>query len=109
MALEYRRNGYKHFEADMFFERDGKYLYDPSKIAAAHQWCQRKTREALSAGYSVVVSNTFTRRFELEPYIEMARELDAALTIIEAKGCYQNVHGVPDSVIEKMHARWESL
>ena len=27
----------------------------------------------------------------------------------EAKGTFQNTHGVPDSTIEKMRARWESL
>ena len=28
--------GYAHFEADIFLEVDGVYVYDPSRIKAAH-------------------------------------------------------------------------
>ena len=31
--------GYKHFEADMFFEVGGVYLYDAKRIGEAHAWC----------------------------------------------------------------------
>jgi hypothetical protein len=99
---------HKHFEADMFFMKDGIYQYDPTKIKQAHEWCQRQTFNALANGKSVVVSNTFTRLFELEPYFEMAKTFGIEPNIIEATGNWPNVHGVPAEVVEKMRQRWET-
>ena len=62
-------------------------------------------REALAAGRRVVVSNTFTQLRELEPYLAMTR----TVRIIEARGTWQNVHGVPAEMLERMAQRWEQL
>lgn len=101
--------GYVHLEADMFFAQDGEYKFDAGKIKDAHAWCQAMTRDALSQEKDVVVSNTFTQQWEMIPYIRMATEYGIVAQIIEAKGNFMNVHGVPPEVIEKMRARWEDL
>jgi hypothetical protein len=98
----------RHYEADMYFEKPGgSYLFDPKKIKQAHEWCQRKTRAALEAGLDVIVSNTFTQHWEMESYVKMAEELGAKLEIITARGQWQNIHGVPDSAIQRMKNRWQ--
>jgi predicted kinase len=97
--------GYQHFEADMFFEVDGKYQYDASRIREAHDWCKRSTKEALSKNMKVVVSNTFTRQQELAPYLEMSDKIQ----IVEAQGNWKNRHDVPEQVIRNMAARWEQI
>lgn len=99
---------HQHFEADMFFEQDGEYRYDASKIKDAHEWCQIQTFKALANGKSVVVSNTFTRRSEMEPYFDMAKTFGIVPRIIEATGNWPNIHGVPESVIQNMKQRWET-
>jgi len=99
--------GYRHFEADQFFVVDGVYRYDPALAGAAHQQCQEKTHKALLCGDNVVVSNTFTRLWEMEPYFRMVACLDVTVRVVEALGEYPNVHGVPSEVIDKMRARWE--
>jgi sensor domain CHASE-containing protein len=53
------------------------------------------------------VSNTFTQKWEVQPYIDMAKNIGAELEIITAKGNYQNIHGVPDEVIERMKTKWQ--
>lgn len=101
---------YEHYEADMFFVgADGVYRYDREKIRDAHEWCQRKTFEALANGKRVVVSNTFTRRFEMEPYFEMCKDFGIEPVIIEANGNWPNVHGVPAEIIDNMRRRWENI
>lgn len=60
----------------------GAYRYDASRIRDAHAWCQYRTREALALGRRVVVSNTFTRLQEMEPY----RSMTSSIRIIEATG-----------------------
>ena len=97
--------GFEHFEADMYFERDGIYRYDASRIKEAHAWCQKMTREALAAGKRVVVSNTFTRLQEMEPYRSMAE----LVRVVQAKGNWENIHGVPAETIQRMKQRWEAL
>lgn len=97
--------GFEHFEADMFFEEDGQYHYDASRIRDAHSWCQLMTRQALAKGEKVVVSNTFTQLRELEPYQLMTINV----RVVEARGKWQNKHGVPVEMLERMEQRWEAL
>ena len=66
-------------------------------------------RQALEAGCSVVVANTFTRRWEMEPYLRAAKRRGVSVRIVEATGSWPNVHGVPAEAIERMRARWESI
>jgi len=68
MALVLAQVGYVHYEADMYFMQDGQYQYDSRQVRQAHQWCREQTLRALQAGKRVVVSNTFTRLQEMEPY-----------------------------------------
>jgi predicted kinase len=109
MAKHISLVGFEHYEADMFFEREGEYRYDANKIKDAHEWCQRETFKALANGQNVVVSNTFTRRFEMEPYFEMAKTFGIEPRIIEARGNWPNIHCVPEATIEKMLNRWEAI
>ena len=105
MARSLVSEGFLHFEADMFFEVDGQYRYDATRIREAHSWCQNMARQALAAGKRVVVSNTFTQLRELAPYFSMAQNA----RVIEANGKWQNVHGVPAETLERMASRWEPL
>lgn len=105
MARTLVSEGFHHFEADMFFEVDGHYQYDATRIRDAHNWCQNMARQALAAGKRVVVSNTFTQLRELEPYFNMTH----SARVIEATGKWQNVHGVPTEMLERMALRWEPL
>ena len=98
-----------HYEADMFFYTNGSYDFNPSKLKDAHAWCKNKTEEDLRNGKSVIVSNTFTQKWEIEPYIELGKKYGAEIIIKKATGNYQNVHGVPDEVVEKMRSRWEDM
>lgn len=98
-----------HRETDQFFylNSDREYKFKPSMLPEAHLWCQREVREALQMGLKVVVSNTFTQLWEMEPYFAMCKELGKTFEVIEATGEFKNTHGVPAASIEKMKARWE--
>lgn len=99
-----------HWEADMFFVGDdGVYRFAPEALKQAHEWCQKMVRHDLEFGMSVVVSNTFTRKWEMEPYLKMATEFCAEVQIIECKGQWESKHDVPADKIEAMRARWENL
>ncbi len=98
----------KHFEADQFFEDEqGHYHFDPSKLKAAHRWCELQTERCLFHGEDVVVANTFVKLWELAPYVELAKHYAAELVVKECHGQYANVHGVPQASIERMAQEWQ--
>ena len=95
--------GMIHFEADMYFERNGEYEYNPRELSKAHSWCQYKVKEYLDSGMNVVVSNTFTQLWEMDPYLEMGHDVE----VIEMTEMYGSIHNIPDDKLEAMRARWE--
>nr|WP_250155624.1 AAA family ATPase [Vibrio sp. Y42_MX_L11] len=100
----------KLVEADQFFiDKDGLYQYDNAQIKNAHNWCKLETTRLLKAGFNVVVANTFVKNWEMKFYQNLANDMELAFEVIEVKGSYQNVHGVPDSVVERMASQFETL
>ena len=115
LARKIRRDSYNlykssicHFEADQFFiDVEWEYHFDPSKIKAAHTWCQVETEHALKNGASVIVSNTFTQLWEMQPYFEMAKKHNAEVVVYLCQGNFKNIHGVPDAKVKQMRDRFE--
>ena len=108
----YVPKGYVHCEADHFFEHPSphggvKYRYDPRMIPIAHAQCQQRVREALRGGNSVVVANTFVRKYEIQPYLNIARQYSVAVRIITMHGRFQSIHNVPAEKIEQMRKNFE--
>lgn len=95
-----------HVEADPYFYIDGVYVFDPSKLAAAHSQCLDKAVEALKSGKSAVVANTFTTLREMTPYLEVAREYGATVAVLNMLTQYEGVHNVPQATVDRMKARW---
>ncbi|MEZ9765626.1 AAA family ATPase [Vibrio splendidus] len=97
-------------EADMFFiNKDGEYKHVKRFIKDAHSWCQQEMKRLLLAGHNVVVANTFIKKWEVENYLKLAQSLglDLEVEVIEAKGRYQNVHGVPNEIVERMRNQYQ--
>lgn len=97
-----------HCEADKYFETMNGYEFDGSKIRLAHIWCQESVRLNINKHRLVVVSNTFCKKWEMQPYIDMCNEMGKTYEIVTCTGNYQNIHNVPESVIERMKANWEN-
>ena len=98
-----------HYEADMFFEKDGEYHFKRKLLDKAHEWCKFKTEEDLRNNKSVIVSNTFTRNWEINHYIELGKKYGAEIIIKKATGNYQNVHKLSDDIVNIMRSRWENV
>jgi len=97
-----------YFEADMMMiDHDGNYKFDPSKLSFCHDQCQRAVDVALTVGHNVAVSNTFTRKWEMKPYFDMAKKHGAQVTVIVCQGDFSNVHGVPNGKVQAMRDRFE--
>jgi predicted kinase len=104
-------------EADQFFyDSDGNYNFDPSKLRDAHKYCKDKVETFMSDNEKnsqfypeIIVSNTFTREWEMDEYFKLAKKYNYQVVslIVENRHGNKNVHGVPDSKIEEMRNRFE--
>lgn len=95
-------------EADHYMlDEKGNYNFSPKKLYECHRKCFDKFQKAVDLGKNVIVSNTFTTKREVRPYIEYALEKGVVIEIIHAKGNYKSVHGVPDEKVQLMKDREE--
>ena len=110
------KEGVMHAADDFFTTDDGSYNFDASKSPEAHSQCLARTKASIEAGEkNIVVHNTFTQRWEFQPYLALAEEQGCRITVISTYdgGCTdkelaeRNVHKVPVEVIQKMRNRWE--
>ena len=111
-ARKIMRNGVMEgfFEADQYFtDIDGKYSFNAKDLPKAHAWCLSRVAEVLQEGYTIGVVNTFTRKWEMRPYINFCKENNHTFTVLTCEGNYGNIHGVSDGVIESMRQRWEKV
>ena len=104
------------FEADQYFERTGEYNFIPSEIGKAHQWCKQQVENAMKVENAIksnfpeiAVSNTFTQKWEVKPYIELARKYEYEVQIITVQSEFKNIHNVPEESIQRMKKRWENF
>ena len=110
-----RSIGAVHFESDMFFFEGNEYKFNPLKLKQAHAWCQDQVRISMKnsdrtiGDLRIAVSNTFTQEWEMEPYIEMAKEYGFKVftIIVENRHGGVNEHDVPTEVLDKMKNRFE--
>lgn len=97
-----------HLENDMFhIDDEGHYCFDRRRQDEAVKWCLDMAELALSRGVSVVVSNTFTKRKYLKPYIDLAERYGHEHAVVRIDTYYGNVHDVPKEVVESMKRGFE--
>jgi predicted kinase len=114
---KYAYPNYEHLETDQLFMKNGVYQFDPKMLPNYHQIVQIEAAQYLKQGKNVVVSNTFSRKWELEPYTKMPYTSMTVYYVREPLDFYnqvdfelmatRNVYGVPLDVIKKMFLRWE--
>ena len=99
-----------HWETDQFFvdKTTGEYRFNPEQIKSKHMECQTQVEKSMLNGtLHVVVSNTFSRRWEMQPYVELAVKYGYMIQEVTVKADFGNEHNVPQDVIDRMRARWE--
>lgn len=107
----YRKDFYV-CEADQFFiAEDGfTYVYDSRYIKAAHDLCFATTQwHVYKRANMVVVANTFSRYWEIAPYVQLADRLPVTVEIYTCRNQWDNIHNVPPQIIDSMNARWEEF
>ena len=101
---------------DFFVDEQGNYNFNPEQIAEAHDWCKDQVRAYLLEGFETIcVANTFTKRWEVEPYLQIASENNCNVHVVslfdagmnDAQLAARCVHNVPINSIRSQRKRWE--
>lgn len=101
-------NPSRHREADMFHMVAGEYLFNPEKVKSSHAWCLAEmSRLIITGNEDCAVSNTFTRKWEYQPYIDVAEAAGYSVAVIDCHGSWDNCHNVPAEVVTSMKERWQ--
>lgn len=106
----YATDGGFHIEADMYhLDHNGEYKWDRENVSKAHQWCLDTAKVYMNQSKDniVVVSNTFTRRWEMQGYIEHAEKAGHEVDVVRMTRVHGNIHGVPPEVVQQMQERFE--
>ena len=98
-----------YYEADLYMiDNKGNYCFDKEKLKYCHDTCFENAIATLKDGYSVVVSNTFIKRWEMQRYIDAAKEIGVEVIEITVKSDFESTHGVPTETIERMKRDFEN-
>ena len=75
------------YEADDFFMVNGKYEFKPEQLAQAHKYCQTNVEWAMKSDTQyIAVANTFTRVWEMQPYLDLAEKYGYEVVIHTCEG-----------------------
>ena len=94
--------GYKHFENDQYFMKNGHYEFDLHKVKDAANCCFNNTANELAAGNDVVVSNVFVTVKAVNRYKELAKKYNATFKVLRMTGNFKNVHNIPKNAFTNM-------
>jgi deoxyadenosine/deoxycytidine kinase len=113
---------FEYYEADQYFtDYKGNYNFVAAQLPEAHQDVVEKVQafmmnindhhapanENLHA--RVVVSNTSTMEWEMQPYMDLAKQYGFTCysLIVENRHDGKTIHGVPETTLQAMEHRFE--
>ncbi len=105
-------NTYPVYSVDDYFtnKETGEYLFNFKDNHLAYKQCEERTKSAMEKhSAKIIVHNTFTMDWELEPYFKLAAEFNYHLFIVTVEKYHQgkNNHDVSDEQIQKMAEKYK--
>ncbi|XP_064546054.1 uncharacterized protein LOC135433750 [Drosophila montana] len=105
-----------HSSDDYFLTPRG-YQFNPNLLPEAHDWNKHRVQRKAAAGWSpIIVDNTNTMVWEMQPYVQIAVQHGYLLELLEPQTSWRksatelakrNVHQVPKENIKRMLDRYE--
>ncbi len=102
---------YPVFSVDQFFTDDeGNYSFDYQKNHIAYERCIQNVQKELMKGTAkIIVDNTFTLDWEMEPYFRLAKEFKYLIFVVTVENYHggKNIHGISDEQLRKMAEKFK--
>lgn len=111
-AVISEKGKYPVFSIDSYFTdpHSGEYRFEFSNNHLAYKNCEAQTRTAMQNGAEkVIVDNTFTLEWEMEPYFKLAAEFGYTLFVLTMENRHggSNVHNIGRGQLDKMAAKYK--
>jgi predicted kinase len=104
-------NTYPFFSVDDYFTAvDGNYKFEYKDNHIAYAQCLSHTEQAILIGSpKVIVHNTFTMDWEMEPYFKIAKKYDCNLFVLTVENYHTgtNTHEVTKEQLKKMADKYQ--
>ena len=100
---------------DDFFMVDGKYQFDANSLVENHMKCTAQADKAMNiaedndVNHTLIVHNTFTKQWEMTPYMILAEKYHYTVhtIIVENRHGSNSIHDVPADSIKAQRDRFE--
>jgi len=101
---------YPFFSVDDYFtDENGSYSFVFSENHLAYKQCEKMVEQAMSNNSKkIIVHNTFTMEWEIEPYFKMASEHQYRVFVLTVENRHgsKNIHEIPEEHIQKMREKY---
>ena len=100
------------FSVDDYFTNSetGEYIFDFKNNHLAYKLCEENTKLSMVNKLSkIIIHNTFTMDWELEPYFKLASQYNYSIFIVTVENYHQsgNAHEVSDEQLQKMAEKYK--
>ena len=100
---------------DDFFMKDGKYQFDANSLVENHMKCTAEADRIMNlattedAVHTLVIHNTFTKQWEMTPYLILAEKYGYTIhtIIVENRHESKSIHDVPQASIDAQRDRFD--
>ncbi len=105
-------NKYPVFSIDDYFTDPytKEYAFDFSKNHLAYKQCELNTEKAMQEKCSkIILHNTFTINWEIEPYFALAKKYSYMVFILTVEKYHnsENLHGISEDQLKKMAEKYK--
>ena len=100
------------FSVDDYFTNSetGEYIFDFKNNHLAYKLCEENTKLSMVSKLSkIIIHNTFTMDWELEPYFKLASEFNYSVFVLTVENYHEqgNTHGVSNEQLQKMAEKYK--
>jgi predicted kinase len=95
---------------DYFTDENGHYEFRFQENHVAYKQCEFGVKEAMQQGARIIIlHNTFTMEWEMEPYFKLAAEHGYRLHVLTVENRHgsANVHDIPEDHIQRMRGKYQ--
>jgi predicted kinase len=101
---------YPFFSVDDYFtDENGSYSFVFFENHLAYKQCEKMVELAMiNNSKKIIVHNTFTMEWEIEPYFKMASEHQYRVFVLTVENRHgsKNIHEIPEEHIQKMREKY---
>ena len=104
---------YPVFEIDDYFtDEQGYYSFRFEENHLAYKQCLEKVEAAMHSDCTkIIVANTFTMEWEIEPYLRLGSKhsYKTHVMVMENRHGNSNVHSIPEEQIQRMREKFKTF